>query len=72
MFYLIQNCITISFLGPNNVATLIVQANDSPYGVVLWEKGQVIVSEPNGTDYTQVLYIVREQGKMGQLHVTYQ
>ncbi|KAJ8304146.1 hypothetical protein KUTeg_017729 [Tegillarca granosa] len=59
-------------IGPNNVATLIVQANDSPYGVVLWEKGQVMVSEPNGTDYTQVIYIVREQGKMGQLHVTYQ
>ncbi|XP_060082724.1 adhesion G-protein coupled receptor V1-like [Ylistrum balloti] len=59
-------------IGDNNVAAVIVQANDSPYGVVLWEKGVVYVSEPNGTDFTVVAYILRQQGMMGMLQVAYQ
>ncbi|XP_069137444.1 adhesion G-protein coupled receptor V1-like isoform X2 [Argopecten irradians] len=59
-------------IGDNNVATIIVLANDSPYGVVLWEQGVVSVSEPNSTDVTVVAYIIRQQGMMGMLRVSYQ
>ncbi|XP_061172919.1 adhesion G-protein coupled receptor V1-like [Saccostrea echinata] len=59
-------------LGSNNVAKVIVQANDSPYGVVLWEKQSLTVEEPEGSDQSQTLYIIREQGMMGDLQVLYQ
>lgn len=58
--------------GKNNVAKLIVQANDSPYGVVLWERESVTLPEPDGTDLTQEVYITRQQGMMGQLQVSFQ
>ncbi|VDI35962.1 G-protein coupled receptor 98 [Mytilus galloprovincialis] len=59
-------------IGKNNVAKLIVQANDSPYGVVLWERESVTLPEPDGTDLTQEVYITRQQGMMGQLQVSFQ
>ena len=61
----------IFFKGPNKVSKVIVQANDSPYGVVLWEKESIVLPEPDGTDFTQEVYITRQQGMMGQLQVAF-
>lgn len=61
----------ILFKGPNKVSKVIVQANDSPYGVVLWEKESIVLPEPDGTDFTQEVYITRQQGMMGQLQVAF-
>lgn len=58
--------------GPHNMATIVVQANDSPYGVVLWERQSVAVNEPERSDQSQTLYITRQQGMMGDLQVMYQ
>lgn len=58
--------------GPHNMAKLVVQANDSPYGVVLWERESVAVDEPERSDQSQTLYIIRQQGMMGDLQVMYQ
>lgn len=54
------------------MAKLVVQANDSPYGVVLWERESVAVDEPERSDQSQTLYIIRQQGMMGDLQVMYQ
>lgn len=54
------------------MATIVVQANDSPYGVVLWERQSVAVDEPESSDQSQTLYITRQQGMMGDLQVMYQ
>lgn len=54
------------------MATIVVQANDSPYGVVLWERQSVAVNEPERSDQSQTLYITRQQGMMGDLQVMYQ
>lgn len=62
---------TFSLKGPNKVSKVIVQANDSPYGVVLWEKEFIVLPEPDGTDFTQEVYITRQQGMMGQLQVAF-
>ncbi|KAL3865787.1 hypothetical protein ACJMK2_043142 [Sinanodonta woodiana] len=59
-------------IGLNRTAKVTVLANDSPYGVVSWETTQVTVQEPEGTDSLETLYIVREQGMMGDLQVTFQ
>lgn len=59
-------------IGESNVAKMIVQANDSPYGVILWERESVVLPEPEGTDFTQEVYITRQQGKMGQLQISFQ
>lgn len=62
---------TFSLKGPNKVSKVIVQANDSPYGVLLWEKEFIVLPEPDGTDFTQEVYITRQQGMMGQLQVAF-
>ena len=55
------------------MARIVVQANDSPFGVVLWEKGSEVVPEPNGLDATtHVVYVVRQQGTKGELQIAYQ
>lgn len=54
------------------MATIVVQANDSPYGLVLWERQSVAVDEPERSDQSQTLYITRQQGMMGDLQVMYQ
>ncbi|KAK3601208.1 hypothetical protein CHS0354_004408 [Potamilus streckersoni] len=59
-------------IGMNKTAKVTVIANDSPYGVVSWETTLVTVQEPQGTDSVETLYIVREQGMMGDLQVTFQ
>lgn len=51
---------------------MVVQANDSPYGVVLWERQSVTVNEPEGSDQSLTVYIIRQQGLMGDLQVLYQ
>ncbi|XP_052793587.1 adhesion G-protein coupled receptor V1-like [Mya arenaria] len=58
-------------IGANKTAMVIVLANDSPYGVVRWEKSTITVQEPEGSDATIILNIVREQGLTGDLQVTY-
>lgn len=57
--------------GENKTATLVVLANDSPYGVVKWEKSSLTAQEPEGSDATIIVSIVREQGLAGELQVTY-
>ena len=46
-------------------------ANDSPFGVVRWERTTYTAVEPDGTDATMILYVVREQGLAGDLQVTF-
>ena len=58
-------------LGENNVASLIVLANDSPYGVIYWEQTSYITTEPEGFDQPIMLYILREQGTLGDIRVSY-
>ncbi|KAH3717902.1 hypothetical protein DPMN_060698 [Dreissena polymorpha] len=58
-------------IGVNNTAKVVVLANDSPYGVVRWETTSQTVVEPEGSDTTIVLYVVRQQGMSGILQVTY-
>ena len=50
---------------------MIVLANDSPYGVVRWEQTSYSATEPENTDSTIILFILREQGLTGDLQVTY-
>ena len=73
MYISIQNLFSY-FTGLNRIAKLIVLANDSPYGVVRWEpttSTTYTVIEPENTDATMILYIIREQGLMGDLQVAY-
>ncbi|KAH9498632.1 Adhesion G-protein coupled receptor V1 [Bulinus truncatus] len=58
-------------LGVNIVAKLTVLANDSPYGVIAWEKSLVTVNEPEKSDTTVQLGIVREQGLNLTIRVYY-
>ena len=46
-------------------------ANDSPYGVVRWEKTTFTAMEPEGVDATIVVNVIREQGLSGDLQVAY-
>ena len=71
LFCLKYHLKTFSLKGPNKVSKVIVQANDSPYGVLLWEKEFIVLPEPDGTDFTQEVYITRQQGMMGQLQVAF-
>lgn len=57
--------------GPNRVARLTVLASDSPHGVVYWELASVEVAEPEGTDSTVLLNIIREQGTLGDIQISY-
>lgn len=57
--------------GLRNVCKLTVLANDSPHGVVSWRITDIFTDEPEGTDIILTLYIVREQGMLGNLRVTY-
>ena len=51
---------------------LIILANESPYGVVRWERQSVIIAEPDDLSDTVIpLTILREQGTIGALQVTY-
>lgn len=72
MYPIIEHLNNCFISGKNNVAKIIVQANDSPYGVVLWERESFTLPEPDGTDLTQEVYITRQQGMMGQLQVSFQ
>ncbi|XP_055956200.1 adhesion G-protein coupled receptor V1 [Patella vulgata] len=60
-------------IGLANKATLIVMANDSPHGVLSWENyaTDFRITEPNGTDRTEILTIIREQGTTSEIRVTY-
>ena len=46
-------------------------ANDSPHGVVAWEQSSYVTTEPEGTDITTMLHIVRTQGALGTVRVSY-
>lgn len=49
-----------------------VLANESPHGVVRWERQSVTVIEPDSDGSTAIpLTIVREQGTAGSILVTY-
>ena len=63
----------IQYSGVEKTAKLTVLANDSPYGVVKWERESLTYSavEPDETDAIIILFIVREQGLSGDLQVTY-
>ncbi|KAI8777860.1 G-protein coupled receptor 98, partial [Biomphalaria glabrata] len=58
-------------LGEKVVAKLTVLANDSPYGVVAWEKTLVTVQEPDKSDTSVQLGVVREQGLNMTIRVYY-
>ncbi|XP_041376199.1 adhesion G-protein coupled receptor V1-like [Gigantopelta aegis] len=58
-------------IGTNAASKVTVLANDSPHGVVSWEKALVSTKEPIGTDLPVTLYIVREQGGKGQLQISF-
>ena len=53
------------------MATITVLANDSPFGVVSWERTAVTVSEPEGTDKSLALVITRRQGLERAIRVNY-
>ena len=57
--------------GDRSTASLTVLANDSPHGVVSWEKSSYITTEPEGTDSTTMLHIVRQQGSQGHIRVSF-
>lgn len=64
-----KNCVVT---GESNSASLIILANESPYGIVRWERRTVIIAEPDTTsDYTLPLSVVREQGTLGDLEIAY-
>lgn len=49
-----------------------ILANESPHGVVRWEQRSVLVTEPElAAETTVPLVIVRDQGTLGDLHVTF-
>ena len=58
-------------IGSNNVARFTVLANDSPFGIVLWEEPTYLTTEPDGVDSTVRLHIIRRQGDKGLLRITY-
>ena len=63
---------TFTCIGELRSATLIILANDSPYGLIRWEKQTVIVAEPDELeDISLPLSIVREQGALGDLEISY-
>ena len=62
---------SIHYLGIQKTAKVTVLANDSPYGVVRWERTTYTVVEPDGSDTILILFILREQGLTGDLQVTY-
>ena len=68
---MILNYWIIIFTGTNKTAKVIVLANDSPYGVVRWEKTTFTAMEPEGVDATIVVNVIREQGLSGDLQVAY-
>ena len=53
------------------MARLTVLANDSPHGVVAWELTSYDIDEPEDTDTTLTLHIVRRQGAEGHIRVSY-
>lgn len=59
------------FTGNNNVAKITVMANDSPHGVVSWLKTQASFDEPLGQGSKVSLRVIREQGTMGTIVVSY-
>ena len=69
-FYLTSNGYYL-FSGSASESRLIVQANDSPYGVVHWEKSAYITPEPDSSNSLIQLYIIRSQGVAGHIQVSY-
>ena len=57
--------------GGETQASVTVLANDSPYGVVMWNVTALTTMEPDGTDKIVTLTITREQGLQGELRVSY-
>ena len=57
--------------GTSTVATVTVLANDSPYGVVSWERTAITVAEPEGTDTSVAVTITRRQGLERAIRVNY-
>ncbi|XP_014662998.1 PREDICTED: G-protein coupled receptor 98-like isoform X2 [Priapulus caudatus] len=58
-------------IGKNNVARITVMANDSPHGVVSWEKTRANFDEPLGQGSKVSLKVIREQGTMGTIVISY-
>ncbi|XP_048257204.1 adhesion G-protein coupled receptor V1-like isoform X2 [Haliotis rufescens] len=58
-----------AILGQKITSKVTVQANDSPHGVVSWETSLTTTIEPQGTDSTLQLKIIREQGTEGSIRV---
>ena len=57
--------------GEKSSSRVTVMANDSPHGVVAWERSSYITTEPEGTDTTTMLHVVRTQGTLGTIRVGY-
>ena len=57
--------------GTESTCRLTVLANDSPHGVVMWEKTVVLTGEPDGSDGTVPLQVVRRQGSRGHITIHY-
>ncbi|XP_064619709.1 adhesion G-protein coupled receptor V1-like [Lineus longissimus] len=58
-------------LGVYNTSTMVIMASDSPNGVVSWEKTALATTEPEGSDATVTLHVIREQGSKGTIQVSY-
>ena len=58
-------------LGNHRNCSVLVQANDSPHGVVAWETQKFVTTEPAFGQSTIVLNIIREQGTLGEIQISY-
>ncbi len=57
--------------GVKTTSKVTVLANDSPHGVVFWETSLTTMMEPEGTDLTLKLNVIREQGSEGTIRVLF-
>ncbi len=64
-------CNPVSSAGSARSATLTVLANDSPHGVVSWERSKYVTPEPDGSDAVVTLHVVRQQGSEGHIRVAF-
>lgn len=60
-----------SHSGEATMSAVTVLASDSPYGVVSWQTTSISTPEPEGTDSSVNLTVIRDQGLQGQLRVSY-
>uniref|UniRef100_A0A1I8J347 Cadherin domain-containing protein n=1 Tax=Macrostomum lignano TaxID=282301 RepID=A0A1I8J347_9PLAT len=58
-------------IGPFSNCTLLILANDNPHGVIGWEELVVRTTEPDGMEGTVYLTLVRSQGAIGNIRISF-